>query len=332
MLTKYFKPLQALLFLCCCLVLTGCSSSNTKPTTIKIGVLRVPNDVAVTQERKMLQAKCRQYGMKVQFITFDSGVDANKALLSNSVQLATMGHTNAVVAMAARIPVKLVWINDIIGSNEALTVRRKAHITNWDSFKGKSIATPFASTSHYSLMMLLKHHHLTGKVRVLDMQTPEIVAAWQRGDIDGAYTWKPSLSALTDGKVMINSRSMAQRGYLTANVTLATNSFINAHPNILRTILSCLNKVHLQFENDPQELYLDAAKSLSMPTSVIKKQIGTSQWLNTHQQEAFISHTFRTQFFNTAQFMWQQQTLSRPISRKDCAQFVTVRFLNSGGQ
>jgi taurine transport system substrate-binding protein len=332
LLTKYFKPLQALLFLCCCLVLTGCSSSNTKPTTIKIGVLRVPNDVAVAQERKMLQAKCRHYGMKVQFITFDSGVDANKALLSNSVQLATMGHTNAVVAMAARIPVKLVWINDIIGSNEALTVRRKAHITNWDSFKGKSIATPFASTSHYSLMMLLKHHHLTGKVRVLDMQTPEIVAAWQRGDIDGAYTWEPSLSALTDGKVMINSRSMAQRGYLTANVTLATNSFINAHPNILRTILSCLNKVHLQFENDPQELYLDAAKSLSMPTSVIKKQIGTSQWLNTHQQEAFISHTFRTQFFNTAQFMWQQQTLSRPISRKDWAQFVTVRFLNSGGQ
>ena len=226
MLTKYFKPLQALLFLCCCLVLTGCSSSNTKPTTIKIGVLRVPNDVAVAQERKMLQAKCRHYGMKVQFITFDSGVDANKALLSNSVQLATMGHTNAVVAMAARIPVKLVWINDIIGSNEALTVRRKAHITNWDSFKGKSIATPFASTSHYSLMMLLKHHHLTGKVRVLDMQTPEIVAAWQRGDIDGAYTWEPSLSALTDGKVMINSRSMAQRGYLTANVTLATNSFM----------------------------------------------------------------------------------------------------------
>ena len=91
------------------------------------------------------------------------------------------------------------------------------------------------------------------------MQTPEIVAAWQRGDDDGAYTWGQPL-ALTDGKVMINSRSMAQRGYLTANVTLATNSFINAHPNILRTILSCLNKVHLQFENDPQELYLDAAK------------------------------------------------------------------------
>ena len=105
--------------------------------------------------------------MKVQFITFDSGVDANKALLSNSVQLATMGHTNAVVAMAARIPVKLVWINDIIGSNEALTVRRKAHITNWDSFKGKSIATPLASIKFIFNLKMIHKSYISMQQKVL---------------------------------------------------------------------------------------------------------------------------------------------------------------------
>lgn len=150
---------------------TGKHAKSGQPPkqVIRIGILRVPNDVTTARQTGMLKQTFQKQGVSARFVTFDSGVDANKALMSNSIDVATMGDTNAVVAMAAHLPAKLVWVNDVIGSNEQLVVKGSSKISHWQDLKGKKIATPFASTAHYSLMMLLKRHHLLGKVDLVDM-------------------------------------------------------------------------------------------------------------------------------------------------------------------
>ena len=35
-----------------------------------------------------------------------------------------------------------------------------------------------------------------GQVEIVNLQPPAIIAAWQRGDIDGAYVWAPAVNAL----------------------------------------------------------------------------------------------------------------------------------------
>ena len=72
---------------------------------------------------------------------------------------------------------------------------------------GKKIATPFASTAHYSLLNALKLNGISEKdVELLDMQPADIYAAWQRGDIDAAYVWEPTLAnLLSDGKILLSS-------------------------------------------------------------------------------------------------------------------------------
>lgn len=272
-----------------------------------------------------IQQICRKRGYTVKFITFDSGVDANKALLSNSVDLATMGDTNAVVALAAKIPAKLVWVNDVIGNNEALVIKHTAQ-----NLHGKKIATPFASTSHYSLMMYLQQQGLTDKVELVDMQTPEIVAAWQRGDIDGAYTWQPSLDQLTAGQTVIDSQRMAQKGYLTANVTLATTRFIQRHSDLLQAIITDLGSTHNRYQKTPDKIIQLAAQQMNIAKVVAKKQIGTSTWLLSQQMGHFMVHRFSDQFYQTSQFMWRQQTLNSRPTRQQCAQFIDTRFSQGG--
>ena len=50
--------------------------------------------------------------------------------------------------------------------------------------KGKKIATPFVSTSHFQLLYALNAAGLkAADVQVLNMRPPEIAAAWSRGDI-----------------------------------------------------------------------------------------------------------------------------------------------------
>ncbi|MDT2613790.1 taurine ABC transporter substrate-binding protein [Enterococcus dongliensis] len=327
------KFLRFLVIVGVTLTLTACTSakkSTTSMKVIRIGILRVPNDVAATRQMKILKKACAQNGYKVKYITFDSGVDANKALLSNSVDLATMGDTNAVVAMAAAIPAKLVWINDVIGNNEALVVKKKLGIRQAQDLRGLKIATPFASTSHYSLMMYLQQQHLTDQVTLVDMQTPEIVAAWQRDDIDGAYTWQPSLDSLHASTTLVSSDQLAERGALTANVTLVTNKFAQQHAEILRQILSTLGTAHTLYQQQPQKIYQLTAQQMNITSNEAKQQIGTSSWLPSDQLVQFMNTEFAKQFYQTSQFMYQRQTLNSRPNLQQIQQFIDTQFIIEG--
>lgn len=301
--------------------------SNHFEKVIRVGILRTPNDVNAAKQMGMIKKSIGKMGYRARFITFDSGVDANKALMSNSIDVATMGDTNAIVAMAAHLPAKMVWVNDVIGSNEQLVLRRSLAIHHWKDLAGKKIATPFASTSHYSLMMLLKKHHLLGKVTLVDMQTEEIVAAWNRGDIDGAYTWEPSLSNLVNRTKLMDSEELSRQGYLTANVTLATNQFIKKHPTILRAFIACLSKVHDNYHHNPKTIYKSTANALGLTAKETKKQIGTATWVPSDKMKHFTNQIFRKQFFSACQFMCNQQLLNSQPTYEECCQFITSRFM-----
>ncbi len=68
---------------------------------------------------------------------------------------------------------------------------------------------PFISTTHYSLLSALKHWGIKpGQVQIINLQPPAIIAAWQRGDIDGAYVWAPAVNELEkEGKVLDRFRA-----------------------------------------------------------------------------------------------------------------------------
>ncbi|WP_024747357.1 taurine ABC transporter substrate-binding protein [Levilactobacillus namurensis] len=307
-------------------IMTGASHPSRPAKVLRIGILRVPNDVAAARQRGDLQRVAARHGYRIKYYSFDSGVDANKALMANSVDLATMGDTNAVVAMAAKIPVKLVWVNDVVGSNEQLVVKQQLGIQRSQDLAGKTIATPFASTSHYSLMMYLKMHHLLGKVRLLDMQTTEIVAAWRRGDIDGAYTWEPSLSNLTHAQTLTDSRALARTGHLTANVTLATNQFRRQHPQALRWVLQTWGAMHTLKRTDAAQIDRLTGQFLGQTARQARVQIGTARWVAPADMATFMTRDFTPQFNTAAQFMGAQQTLNSHPTFQDSQRFIDAQY------
>ncbi len=86
---------------------------------------------------------------------------------------------------------------DVAGDNEALVARNGSGVNTIADLKGKRIGTPFASTAHYSLLAALSQNGLSANdVQLVDLQPQAILAAWDRGDIDAAYTWLPTLDQL----------------------------------------------------------------------------------------------------------------------------------------
>ena len=73
-------------------------------------------------------------------------------------------------------------------------------------------------------------------VKIVDLQPPDILAAWQRGDIDAAYVWNPTLADLKkDGTVLITSEELAAQGKLTADLSAVTNAFAEQYPDAVQT-------------------------------------------------------------------------------------------------
>ena len=73
-------------------------------------------------------------------------------------------------------------------------------------------------------------------VQLIDLQPQAILAAWERGDIDAAYTWLPTLDQLRKtGKDLITSRQLAKDGKPTLDLAAVSNEFAAAHPDVVDT-------------------------------------------------------------------------------------------------
>ncbi len=277
------------------LSLVSCGKSKTEKT-INIGYLRVPNDETIAKEKKLIDDYFQDLGVKVNYIIVDSGVEANKAFASGSLDFATGGNTNAVVSLSTGLDTELIWIHEVIGSAEALIVKKDLGIKDASDLKGKKIATTFSSTSHYILLNILKDAGIEKDVTILDMQTPDIVAAWQRGDIDAAYTWEPSKSKLleSNGEVLIDSEAMIEKGFVTANVGQVRKEFAENNPELVVGLLKQLMKAHEIYKENPDTAAKAVADELEISPEEAKFQMSGSIWLS---PEELISE----KYFGTSQ-------------------------------
>jgi taurine transport system substrate-binding protein len=175
----------------------------------------------------------KKTGWDIEFRRFNSGADIFAAIASGDVQIGDVGSSPFAAAVSRGIDVKAFYISFVAGDGEALVVR--PDINSPADLKGKKLAAAPVSTDHYQLLAVLKQEGIgESETQVIAIPQPEIVAAWKRGDIDGAFVWDPALAELKkDGKVLLTSGQVAERGAPTFSALVATGEFAKAHPEFV---------------------------------------------------------------------------------------------------
>ena len=193
-------------------VLAGAAFAQTKEVTFAHQDMLVP--LRTVMESGELE---KATGYKINWRMFGGGGDVIRAMASGDVQIGEAGSSPITAAASQGQGILLFWILDDIADAEALVVRNGSGINGPKDLKGKKVATPFVSTSHYQLMVDLKLEGVDPKgVNVMNMRPPEIAAAWERGDIDAAFIWDPVLSKIkTNGKIIATSGTIGKKGYPT---------------------------------------------------------------------------------------------------------------------
>lgn len=275
-------------------------------------------------------------GAKVEWRKFDSGASVVRALASGDVQIGNIGSSPLAVAASQNVPIEVFLLASQLGNSEALVVKKG--ITDPKDLIGKRIAVPFISTTHYSLLAALKHWGIKpGQVQILNLQPPAIIAAWQRGDIDGAYVWAPAVNELEkDGTVLTDSAQVGKWGAPTLDVWVVRKDFARQHPDVVAAFAKSALAAQKGYIDNPDE-WLKQPENLSklsrlsgVPEGDVPGLVKGNTYLTASQQTEQLSGPVNKAIVDTAQFLKAQGKV--PAVAADYSQFVTDRFVKTQAQ
>jgi taurine transport system substrate-binding protein len=191
-------------------------------------------------------------GAKIDFRRFNSGAEIFAAIASGDVQVGYVGSSPFAAATSRGLDVKAFYLASISGVDEALVVRKGSGINSLADLKGKKLAAAPVSTDHYQLLALIKSLGLNEKdVHVFAIPQPEIVAGYNRGDLDGGFVWDPALTELKkNGEILVTSKDVADKGAPTFSAWVATAAFAKENPGFLKAFASVIDKYQTSFAND----------------------------------------------------------------------------------
>ncbi|OAT34625.1 periplasmic substrate-binding component of an ABC superfamily taurine transporter [Buttiauxella brennerae ATCC 51605] len=270
-------------------------------------------------------------GAKVEWRKFDSGASVVRALASGDVQIGNIGSSPLAVAASQNVPIEVFLLASQLGNSEALVVKKG--ISSPKDLIGKRIAVPFISTTHYSLLAALKHWGIKpGEVEILNLQLPAIIAAWQRGDIDGAYVWAPAVNELEkEGKVLTDSAQVGTWGAPTLDVWVVRKDFAQQHPEVVAAFAKSALAAQKNYIDNP-DVWLKQPDNLSklsrlsgVPESDVPVLVKGNTYLTANQQTEQLSGPVNKAIVDTAQFLKAQGKV--PAVETDYSQFVTDRFV-----
>jgi taurine transport system substrate-binding protein len=271
------------------LALAGCSVDRSgqqadKPT-IRIGYQSFPSGDLIVKNNRWLEDALPSYNIK--WTKFDSGADVNTAFIAKELDFGALGSSPVARGLSAplNIPYKVAFVLDVAGDNEALVARNGSGVNAIPELRGKRIATPFASTAHYSLLAALSQNGLSASdVQLVDLQPQAILAAWDRGDIDAAYTWLPTLDQLRkSGKDLITSRQLAKGGKPTLDLGAVSEEFAGAHPEVVDIWRQQEARALTTIKDDPDAAAKAVAAEIGLSPEEVAGQIKQGVYLTPEQ-------------------------------------------------
>jgi taurine transport system substrate-binding protein len=307
------------------LTLAGCavdhSGQDAAKPTIRVGYQSFPSGDLVVKNNKWLEQALPGYNIK--WTKFDSGADVNTAFIAKELDFGSIGSSPVARGLSAplNIPYKVAFVLDVAGDNEALVARNGTGINTIADLRGKRVATPYASTAHYSLLAALAQNGLSSNdVQLIDLQPQAILAAWDRGDIAAAYTWLPTLDQLRKtGKDLITSRQLAKDGKPTLDLSAVSDEFAAAHPDVVDVWRQQEARALNLIKDDPgaaakaiaAEVGLspdDVAGQLKQGVYLTPEQVASPEWLGTEGKPGNVAVNLQS----ASQFLADQKQIPAP--------------------
>jgi taurine transport system substrate-binding protein len=226
-------------------------------------------------------------GVEVEILYFESGRDINNAFVSGSVDIGYIGTSPAGLGLGTGIDYEVAGVLSATDDAEGLAVKNDSGIETAEDFVGKTVATTFSTTSHYSLLNYLAYYGVDASdVNIVDIGTSDIYAAWARDDIDAAFVWTPTLTELIndDGKLLITSGEVGDLGFPVSELVMVNKQFGEKYHDAVSAVMAGLINVNDIKLNNHEQAVSDLADYLMIDEDYAESELNGSIILTAEDQ------------------------------------------------
>lgn len=307
------------------------------PEEVTVGYLNLVNAQLVTKSLGLVQEEMP--GVEINYINVGGGGDMLRAIAADQVDFGGLGNPPTAIGVTRGLPIQGIMVLNMLDYVEAMAVRTSADIKSLEDLKGKTIAAPFGSTTHYLLLNALNDEGIDpASMEIIDLRPNDIAQAWFRGDIDAAWFWEPALGRVLEGdaNLFMTSGIMAERGYPTWDVGVVMNEFAEKYPKYVEKFVRAECKGIEFWLNNPAETAEIIAKELQLDLRDAQRMMKGTKMVPCDEQltaEYIGDSEERGQFvdtlLSTSTFLHEQKRLPTVPSRKTFENFLEPGYLET---
>ena len=235
------------------LIIHGCVfQQNNSLKTLKVGISNWPGfDIVLYAEETEL---FKNRGLEVEFVRFQNGSDAARAMLRGSIDAAFEALWEVTQVDPGNDRPVFVLVTNISSGSDGIVTQSK--FKSIEDLKGKKIGAKLGTVNHLILLEALKLHNLKPTdVQIVDISNEAAVQKMQEGLLDAAVVWEPLLSSTAqdiEGNIVYTTKdvdSLVIDGLATRSETLT-----NKKEELTRFILTWFDLMEA-VENQPNEVF-----------------------------------------------------------------------------
>lgn len=234
--------------------------------------------------------------VKIEWLVYNAGPSAMEGLFTKAVDFTYVGPAPAVNAYARANGEVVRVISGAMRGGEALVVR--GGIKAVEDLRGKTIATPqLGNTQDIECRAWLIEHGLKvtligGDARVIPTANPDILALFQQGKLDAAWTVEPWVTRLTGeagGQIFFEP----ERPLTT--ILVARQEILSGAPELASKFLAAHRELTDWIRQNPDEAKKRVRDELSALTrKQISAELVSTAWTRLHPDTAISLEPFQT--------------------------------------
>lgn len=182
-------------------------------------------------------------GVKINWVSFDTGTAMSAAMASGDVHLSvSQGVPPFVVATSAGQDLQILDVAVSYADNDNCVVKAELEIDQDSAgeLAGKKVGVPIGTAAHYGFLKQMSHFGVDiSTMEIVDMAPPDGAAAFAQGNLDMVCGWGGSLRRMLEhGNTLLTGAEKEELGILVFDVTSAPAGFVAENPDLVSQFLA----------------------------------------------------------------------------------------------
>lgn len=214
-------------------------------------------------------------GIRFKALKFSSFAEMGEALRNGQIDAAFIIAPLAIELRQQGEDIKVVYIGN--RHESTMVARNDLKVNSIYDLIGKTVAVPMRFSGHnLSIMQLIENNGLDGRIKVVEMNPPDMAAALATGSLDAYYVGEPfAAKTLKSGdSKLVHYVEDVWDGFI-CNLVMVRQDWIDNDPEAVKALVEGAARSGLWAQSHPKEAAVLAAKYWNQSLDLVEYAMNT---------------------------------------------------------